>query len=112
MAGAMYSLISIVETASLGYFLYLYFIQFFATTQLPFFVAAAALAYLYLLNLLALIVQNIALCYDKHYSTWYKSKPHKISSIIINILSTLISHKFRNILFSKLFTFDIFTAQL
>lgn len=112
MAGAIYSLVSIIEWAALAYFLYLYFIQFFVSTPLPFLVGAAALAYLYLLNFLAVILQNYTMCTDKHFKSWYNQRSHKITVITTNILSTLTCHKFRNILFSKLFTFDIFTAQL
>lgn len=112
MAGAIYSLIGIIETAALGYFLYLYYIQFFVSTPLPFIVGGAALAYLYLLNFLACIAQNCIICYDKHFKNWFTTRSHKIHCILVNIFSTLVCHKFRNILFSKMFNFDIFTAQL
>lgn len=112
MSGAIYSLIGIIETGSLGYFLYLYFINFFVTSTLPFFVGGAALAYLILLNVLGVIIQNCSLCYDKDFKMWYAEGSHKLATIIVNILSTLINHKFRNILFCKLFSLGIFSAKL
>lgn len=81
------------------------------TTPLPFYLGVGALGYLYLLNFLSTIIQNFIFCKDKHYNGWNKG-PNFVCSIITNITATIISHKFRNILFSKLFTFSVFTAQL
>lgn len=72
----------------------------------------AAIAYLMLLNILALFIQNLTLCNDKHFKSWHNDKAHKITSVVVNIVSTVCCHKFRNILFCKLFTFGIFTAPL
>ena len=112
MPGAVYALLGVFEWGALAYFLYLYFFNFFASQPLPFFVGAAALAYLYVLNILSLIVQNIVFCYDKHYRQWYAFGPHKCCTVFTNTISALTSHKFRNLLFCKLFTFSVFTAQL
>ena len=112
MPGAVFAFLGVFEWGALAYFLYLYFIKLFAATPLPLFIGLAALAYLYVLNILAIIIQNIVFCYDKPYRQWYAFGPNKCCSIFVNIVSFLTSHKFRNILFCKLFTFSIFTAQL
>lgn len=112
ISGAIYSLLSICEVGSLGYFLYLYFVQSYFTVPLPFIVGVAAITYMYLLNLLALIVQNCSLCFDRDFTIWMSSRPHKSVAVLVNIIALLICHKFRNILFSKLFNLDIFTAKL
>jgi hypothetical protein len=113
MSGALYALIGVIETGALAFFIYLYFIDFFVTSNLPFFVASAALAYLYLLNLVSLFVQNCSICYDKDFNSWYRShNAHKVTTVIINIISVLFNHKTRNLLFCKLFSFGIFSAKL
>lgn len=65
-----------------------------------------------LLNILALFIQNLTLCNDKMFKSWYNDRTHKIATILTNIVSTICNHKFRNILFCKLFTFAVFSASL
>lgn len=90
----------------------MYFMQFYFTVPLPFIVGLAAIGYMYLLNLLALIIQNCSLCYDRDFANWLSARSHKLVVVFVNIIGFLICHKFRNILFSKLFNLDIFTAKL
>lgn len=78
---------------------------------MPFFLGLGSLLFLFVLNIFAVIIQNYIFCHDKHFTTWNKG-PNRVSTVISNIISTVITHKFRNILFCKLFTFSIFMAQL
>jgi hypothetical protein len=110
--GAIFAILALLEWGALVCFLILYHIAFFATFSVPFFLALAALVYLYLVNLSALFLQNFSLYNDQPFTEWLKETTNKITVIITNIVATLLNHKFRNILFCKLFTFEFFTAQL
>lgn len=112
MPGAIFAFLGVIEWAALAFFIYLYWDNFFSKAPLPLFVGIAALLYLYILNILALVAQNIVFCADKHFSQWYSVGTNKGCTIFTNVVSTLCCHKFRNVLFCKLFTFGIFTAQL
>lgn len=74
--------------------------------------AVGALGVLYLLNLLS-IVQSIVLCYDRKHSQW---KSGSLMNRGYNAFSTLVglvvSHKFKNLMFSRLFAFVVFSAPL
>ena len=111
LAGAIYSLISILEWGALGYFLYLYFFELFPTQPLPFFIGLAALGYLYLLNIFALCFQNAVICTDKQFKGWNYGC-NSCFCIFSNFIAFLMNHKFRNIIFCKLFAFPVFSAQL
>lgn len=78
---------------------------------MPLYVGLGALGYLYLLNFVALIGQNVVLCTDKLFRGWNEGC-NKCSVAVTNIIAILINHKFRNILFCKLFTFSIFSGYL
>lgn len=113
LPGAIFAFLGLLECGALGFFLYLYHGSFFTTSPFPFYIGIAALAYLYLLNIFALIIQNIVFCYDKQFRTWYAAIGfHKCSAFWVNLLSVLFNHKFRNVMFCKLFTFSVFSAQL
>jgi hypothetical protein len=112
MSGAIYSLLSICEVGALAYFLYLYYLYNFFTLPLPFIVGVAAIGYLYLLNILAIFIQNCTICYDRDFKIWMTTRSHKLSSVLVNVFALILCHKFRNILFCKLFKLDIFTARL
>ena len=104
LPGAIYSLLAILEWGALVYFLFLYFTEFFQAEPLPLFIGLAALGYLYILNIFATIIQNAIICYDKHFSGWYFGC-NKCFYIFTNFFAFLTNHKFRNIVFCKLFTF-------
>lgn len=111
LAGAVYSLLSLLECGALGYFLYLYYIQLYATEPLPFIIGVSAIGFLYLLNIIALIAQNVIVCADKPFRVW-NTGCNSCFYVFVNFFSFLINHKFRNIVFCRLFTFLVFTAQL
>lgn len=112
MSGAIFSLLGLIEWGALGYFLYLYFKSFFFSIPTPFIVGVAAMGYLYIMNILAVFIQNFFLCNDKSFKSWLKSGANRFVTVLVNIIATLANHKFRNLIFCKLFNFDIFTAQL
>ena len=79
---------------------------------LSFYIALGALGLLYVLNVLSFI-QAIILCYDKRFSQWRDSSAmNKCFNGFGNIISMSISHKFRNILFCRLFAFHVFSAMV
>lgn len=71
LPGAIYALVGVIETGALAFFLYLYFVNFIVTSTLPFYVGVAALVYLFLLNILGVVIQNCSICYDKDFKIWY-----------------------------------------
>lgn len=109
--GAIFSLICLCEVGALGYFLYLYFLEFFTEDPFSFYIGIGAAAFLYLLNILALFIQTCFVCYDYNFKHWLTG-PNKCVMVFVTIIATAVSHKFRNILFCKLFSFSIFSAQL
>lgn len=67
---------------------------------------------MYLLNVLSMI-QAIVLCYDKRFTIWRDSSAlNKCFNGFVTIFSFSLCHKFRNILFSRLFSFHVFSALL
>ena len=66
---------------------------------------------LYLLNILSIFVQNAIICSDKHFNAWNVGC-NRCFNVIVNFIALLMNHKFRNVLFCKLFTFPVFTSQL
>lgn len=66
----------------------------------------------YIINIFALIVQNCILRYDNNFQRWTSITVTKSFYIICSVLSLLISHKFKNMMFCKLFNFTIFKAHL
>lgn len=76
------------------------------------YVVLAALGILYILNLLS-IIQSCVLCYDKKFCQWRDSSLlNKIYNMFSNFISLVISHKFKNLIFTRLFAFCIFSSQL
>lgn len=67
---------------------------------------------LYVLNIVS-IIQSIILCYDKKFTQWRDTAIlNKCFNGFSIIISVCLSHKFKNILFCRLFAFHIFTALL
>lgn len=67
---------------------------------------------MYVLNLLS-IIQAIVLCYDKRFAIWRDNAAlNKCFNGFVTIVSFCICHKFRNILFSRMFSFYVFSAML
>ena len=72
-----------------------------------------AMGFLYIMNITACLAQSIFLCYEKEFLTWAReSKCHKCFYWVATLFSLIANHKFKNILFCKLFTFKFFSARL
>lgn len=67
---------------------------------------------MYLLNLIALITQNCYLRYDMMFNRWLRVTSHVVAYYAISILGFLLTHKCKNLLFCKLFNFQVFKAKL
>ncbi len=112
LPGAVFALIGVAETLALLYFIYLYYITLYLDYPIGLFIALGALGVLYLLNVLS-IVQSIVLCYDKKFCIWRDSSCiNKFCNALSTILSIFISHKFKHLMFCRLFSFGVFSAQL
>eukprot|EP00919_Chromeraceae_sp_WS-2016_P000435 GHVR01001093.1.p1 GENE.GHVR01001093.1~~GHVR01001093.1.p1 ORF type:complete len:151 (+),score=4.51 GHVR01001093.1:2740-3192(+) len=79
---------------------------------MPLFIGLASLGFLYLLNIFAIIVQSSMLCSDRNFSSWINTTSNKVFYIFASLISLIINHKFRNIIFSRLFTFSVFSSQM
>ena len=65
------------------------------------------------MNIIAIFAQSVFLCYEKEFVAWRDSSGfNKCFSGFAGFMALFINHKFRNILFCKLFTFRIFSAKL
>lgn len=71
-----------------------------------------AICFIYFLNIIALFAQNCFLRFDNSFNKWLKAKSSVVCYYILSILGVLITHKVKNLMFSKLFNFKVFRAQL
>lgn len=112
LSGAIYSLISVLEWCALWYFLYLYFIQYMGEPVAEY-IGLGAMGFLYIMNITSWIAQSVFLCYEKEFVAWTsESRFHKCFYWFTGLISLVANHKFKNILFCKLFTFKVFSARL
>lgn len=112
LSGAIYSLVAILEWCALWYFMYLYYMEWMSE-PVALFIALGAMGFLYIMNITACLAQSIFLCYEKEFLTWAReSKCHKCFYWVTTLFSLIANHKFKNILFCKLFTFKFFSARL
>ena len=117
IVGALYSLWSVLEWAAIGVSIYFY-VKENSDLQVSeqfveAFIFAGSIAFLYLLNIIAIFVQNCFLRGDDMFKRWTaKQAPNKCTYYFSSIVGLLITHKFKNIMFCKLFGFDTFKAKL
>lgn len=110
-SGAIYSILGILEWASLiilGLIYYLTVQQF----DIIMWVIVGSLGLLYLINIPATIIMLTIIRKDKKMQFFLSPCQNKASYSVAIVLSTLISHKYNHILFSRLFNFGIFKGQL
>jgi hypothetical protein len=118
VSGSLYSLWSVLEWGSLGVGAYLYYQTNKATLAISVeyieaLVFAAAVLYFYLLNVLGLLIQNCSLRNEIAFQKWKeKQGSNSCFYVFSSFVGLFITHKFKNILFCKLFGFDIFKAKL
>lgn len=92
--------------------LYLYYIEYMAE-PVALFIGLGALAFLYIMNIIATIAHSVFLCYEKEFVAWTNaSRFNRCFYWFSNMIGLVLNHKFKNILFCKLFTFRIFCAKL
>lgn len=67
---------------------------------------------MYLLNFLALLIQNVYLMGDSSFKKWLDVGSNRCFYYFVSILSFLTTHKFKNFMFSKMFNFVFLKARL
>ena len=67
---------------------------------------------MYLLNIIALFAQNCYLRGDKQFNKWLNTTASVVCYYVLSIFGVLLTHKVKNLMFSKLFNFYVFKAQL
>ena len=68
---------------------------------------------MYFLNILALLTQNCYLRGDGAFKRWLeKEGSNSCFYTVSSLVGLFVTHKFKNIIFCKLFGFDIFKAKL
>lgn len=109
--GALFSLWSMLEWGSVclsGYFFY----EKYGYQKIEFYLIGGAVAFWYLLNIIAIIVQNLYLMNDTAFQKWSKSQSNKCFYYIISIISLITTHKLKQLLFTKMFNFTLLKAHL
>jgi len=71
-----------------------------------------SLLWIYLMNIIFLIVQNYSLRTDKRLKLWLNASINDCWYTSISILGLFTINKFKQILFSKLFNFRVFSIKL
>ena len=135
LSGALYSLWGVMELGSIGVVTYLYvnstrvettssplvgktlvgattYNLGFTEDYLEALIFAGAVLFMYLLNIIALIAQNCYLRGDTLFNKWLKIPSNLCAYYVVSIFGVFLTHKLKNILFCKLFNFNVFKAQL
>lgn len=90
----------------------MYYVGYYNDYPIGIYIALGSLGVLYILNVLS-IVQSIVLCYDKKHAQWKDSSAmNKFYNAFSTLVGIVISHKFKNVMFSRLFAFTMFSAPL
>ncbi len=91
--------------------IYLYYLKSYELSLIMY-LLLSSLTFNYLLNILCIIVQNCYLRGDTKFNRWLKDGVNRCWFYFVSIVSLLTLHKFKNIMFCKLFNFNILSAQL
>lgn len=112
-SGAIYALFGLLEWGSLGVFGLLYYMTIDGKLDLLFWVIVAAMGIIYILNIVTFFLLLTVYRTDSKFSYWLGRACSSRSSYTVSvILSTLMCHKYCHILFTRLFNFNAFKAQL
>ncbi len=111
ISGVLYSLWGIAEWGSVATMLW-FFYQAYGWNHVEFYILAASFALLYVINMLALIVQNCYLLKDGSFNKWLSMGSNRCFYYLLSIVSFLTTHKFKNFMFSKMFNFVFLKARL
>ena len=130
LSGALFSLWSLVEMGSLAIVTYLYVVAntatvvghvkvgattstlSFSTDYLEALIFGGALCFMYLLNIVALFAQNCYLKGDKQFNKWLTTTSAVVCYYVLSVVGVFFTHKVKTLMFSKLFNFHVFKAQL
>jgi hypothetical protein len=113
LIGMVYSVFGILETGVVLYLLYSYFFKYSQYEMLTVYLILAGLGVFAVLNIFGFIAHTISLCTDSCFSKWMKSGCSNCTGFFITTLFSLtVNYKFKLILFSKIFNFTVFKAQL
>jgi hypothetical protein len=73
----------------------------------------AGLGLFFMLNFASFIAHTAQFCLDKRFTQWMKSSCSNFTAFLLTtLLSLAINYKFKLILFSKIFNFSVFKAEL
>lgn len=91
----------------------LYYLQINGVFDLQFWVIAVAMGIIYILNFVTFILLLTVYKSDTRFKSWLSKACSSRGSYSMGIiLSLVMSHKYCNIMFTKLFNFNAFKAQL
>lgn len=111
ISGVLYSLWGITEWAAVALMLW-YFYQSYGWKHIEFYILGGSFAFLYVLNFLAILIQNIYLLGDANFNKWLTMGHNRCVYFVISIISFFTTHKFKNFIFSKMFNFVFLKAKL
>ncbi len=112
LIGLLYSFFGIIETASIAFLIYSYFIlgsNVYVLNNL--YVMLAVIGFILILNVIGLVVQTPILVNDLRFGSWLKSG-NKCFFAFSTLVSVLINYKFKMLLFTKLFKFHCTSSML
>ena len=109
--GALYALWGLLEWGAVCFFAIYYWLNDLPVLKLPYLLVVGGIGFLYLLNLIFLLVQNISLRNDKRLKSWLAGTFNSCCYYTLSILGLFTSNKIKNLLFSKLFAFPTFSAK-
>lgn len=89
-----------------------FFYQAYSWEHIEFYIIGASFALLYMLNVLALLVQNIYLMGDMNFNKWLSMGSNRCFYYFVSVTSVLTTHKFKNFMFCKMFNFVFLKARL
>ncbi len=113
LIGMVYSVFGILETGVVFYLLYSYFFKYSQYEMLTVYLILAGIGVFAVLNIFGFVAHTIQLCTDSSFNKWMKSGcSNSAGFFITTLLSLTINYKFKLILFSKIFNFAVFKAQL
>ncbi len=106
-------MVSIPEVLVNAYFLYLYF-DFSNNNMrnLVLILIMSTLLLLYLINIISFLSINCIYLNDEEFSRWMMPISTKITYFVVLLMSLCLNHKIFNILFCKIFNFNVFKAKL
>lgn len=111
VSGAIYGLMGVLEWGSLSALAVLYAVNY--TLGLVFWIVVGAVLFLYILNILGFVMMLVVYKRDSQFGAWSRRTCSSKASFVVALCVGLsFSHKYYNVLFSRLFGFFAFKARL